>query len=93
MNFCVNFSIGCGTTHCYDLLPFINYRMGAMVFYSYIPFILLQLHDYSKTPSAELEVKFQLSKVTLEPMLRSMAYISDQLSTPANRVAVINLKV
>ncbi|GAY50863.1 hypothetical protein CUMW_129940, partial [Citrus unshiu] len=55
--------------------------------------INLKLHDYSKTPSAELEVKFQLSKVTLEPMLRSMAYISDQLSTPANRVAVINLKL
>jgi hypothetical protein len=25
--------------------------------------------------------------------LRSMAYISEQLSTPANKVAVINLKV
>ncbi|KAJ0083481.1 hypothetical protein Patl1_30202 [Pistacia atlantica] len=55
--------------------------------------INLKLQDYSKTPSAELEVKFQLSRVTLEPMLRSMAYISEQLSTPANRVAVINLKV
>lgn len=54
---------------------------------------LSQLQDYSKTPSAEFEVKFQLSRVTLEPMLRSMAYISEQLSTPANRVAVINLKV
>jgi hypothetical protein len=54
---------------------------------------LLQLQDYGKTPSTELEVKFQLSRVTLEPMLRSMAYISEQLSTPANRVAVINLKV
>lgn len=38
-------------------------------------------------------VKFSLSKITLEPMLRSMAYISEQLSTPANKVAVINLKV
>ncbi|KAJ8750266.1 hypothetical protein K2173_014181 [Erythroxylum novogranatense] len=55
--------------------------------------INLKLLDYSKTPSTELEVKFQLSKVTLEPMLRSMAYISEQLSTPANRVAVINLKL
>ncbi|KAJ0020923.1 hypothetical protein Pint_31621 [Pistacia integerrima] len=55
--------------------------------------INLKLQDYSKTPSAELEVKFQLSRVTLEPMLRSMAYISEQLSTPANRVAVINLKL
>ncbi|KAK1588113.1 hypothetical protein Q3G72_019946 [Acer saccharum] len=55
--------------------------------------INLKLQDYSKTPSAEFEVKFQLSRVTLEPMLRSMAYISEQLSTPANRVAVINLKL
>ncbi|XP_058000139.1 protein FAR1-RELATED SEQUENCE 3 isoform X2 [Hevea brasiliensis] len=55
--------------------------------------INLKLQDYSKTPSTELEVKFQLSRVTLEPMLRSMAYISEQLSTPANRVAVINLKL
>lgn len=54
---------------------------------------LFQLQDYSKAPTAESEVKFQLSRVTLEPMLRSMAYISEQLSTPANRVAVINLKV
>lgn len=55
--------------------------------------INLKLQDYGKTPSTELEVKFQLSRVTLEPMLRSMAYISEQLSTPANRVAVINLKL
>ncbi|GMI88925.1 FAR1-related sequence 3 [Hibiscus trionum] len=55
--------------------------------------INLKLQDYSKSPSAEMEVKFQLSRVTLEPMLRSMAYISEQLSTPANRVAVINLKL
>ncbi|XP_057953744.1 protein FAR1-RELATED SEQUENCE 3 isoform X2 [Malania oleifera] len=55
--------------------------------------INLKLQDYSKTPSVESEVKFQLSRVTLEPMLRSMAYISEQLSTPANRVAVINLKL
>lgn len=53
----------------------------------------LQLHDYSRIPSVESEVKFQLSRVSLEPMLRSMAYISEQLSTPANKVAVINLKV
>ncbi|KAJ4970078.1 hypothetical protein NE237_003177 [Protea cynaroides] len=55
--------------------------------------ISLKLQDYSKAPSGESEVKFQLSRVTLEPMLRSMAYISEQLSTPANRVAVINLKL
>ncbi|KAF5930174.1 hypothetical protein HYC85_031047 [Camellia sinensis] len=51
------------------------------------------LQDYSRATSGESEVKFQLSKVTLEPMLKSMSYISEQLSTPANRVAVINLKL
>ncbi|XP_055829622.1 protein FAR1-RELATED SEQUENCE 3 isoform X2 [Solanum dulcamara] len=51
------------------------------------------LQDYIRTPSRESEVKFQLSQVTLEPMLKSMAYISEQLSAPANRVAVINLKL
>lgn len=55
--------------------------------------LLLQLQDYSRNPSAESEVKFQLSRISLEPMLRSMAYISEQLSTPVNKVAVINLKV
>ncbi|VVB01614.1 unnamed protein product [Arabis nemorensis] len=55
--------------------------------------INLKLHDYRKFPSADMEVKFQLSSVTLEPMLRSMAYISEQLSAPANKVAVINLKL
>ncbi|XP_061344477.1 protein FAR1-RELATED SEQUENCE 3-like isoform X2 [Gastrolobium bilobum] len=55
--------------------------------------INLKLQDYSKTPSTESEVKFQLSRVSLEPMLKSMAYISEQLSTPANKVAVINLKL
>ncbi|CAO2840985.1 unnamed protein product [Amaranthus hypochondriacus] len=55
--------------------------------------INLKLQDYSKSPAVESEVKFQLSRVTLEPMIRSMANISEQLSTPANRVAVINLKL
>ncbi|KAK6646246.1 hypothetical protein PHAVU_L004237 [Phaseolus vulgaris] len=55
--------------------------------------INLKLQDYSRVPSTESEVKFHLSRVTLEPMLKSMAYISEQLSTPANKVAVINLKL
>ncbi|KAL3518763.1 hypothetical protein ACH5RR_021352, partial [Cinchona calisaya] len=55
--------------------------------------INLKLQDYSRTSTGEAEVKFHLSRVTLEPMLRSMAYISEQLSTPANKVAVINLKL
>ncbi|KAJ7976478.1 Far1-related sequence 3 [Quillaja saponaria] len=54
--------------------------------------ISLKLHDYSKSPSGESEVKFQLTKDTLEAMLRSMTYISEQLSSvvgtslgPANK--------
>ncbi|KAM6584452.1 hypothetical protein CsatB_011454 [Cannabis sativa] len=60
---------------------------------SKVAVINLKLQDYGKTPSGETEVQFRLTRVTLEPMLRSMAYISQQLSTPANRVAVINLKL
>ncbi|KAH7536809.1 hypothetical protein FEM48_Zijuj03G0025800 [Ziziphus jujuba var. spinosa] len=55
--------------------------------------INLKLQDYGKNPSGETEVQFRLTRITLEPMLRSMAYISQQLSAPANRVAVINLKL
>lgn len=52
-----------------------------------------QLQDYGKNPAGETEVQFRLTRVTLEPMLKSMSDISQQLSLPANRVAVINLKV
>ncbi|CAM8963905.1 hypothetical protein QQ045_005365 [Rhodiola kirilowii] len=55
--------------------------------------IKLKLLDYAKTPAAETEVQFRVSKVTLEPMLRSMSFISQQLSSPSNKVAVINLKL
>ncbi|KZV45555.1 hypothetical protein F511_35313 [Dorcoceras hygrometricum] len=58
-----------------------------------IAVINLKLQDYSTSPTGESVVKFSLSNITLEPMLRSMAYISEQLSTPANKVAVINLKL
>ncbi|KAG2687476.1 hypothetical protein I3760_09G052900 [Carya illinoinensis] len=39
------------------------------------------LQDYSKSHSGEIEVKFQLSRDTLEAMLKSMTYISEQLSS------------
>ncbi|KAK6928963.1 Zinc finger, SWIM-type [Dillenia turbinata] len=58
-----------------------------------IAVINLKLQDYGKSPTGETEVQFRLTRITLEPMLRSMAYISQQLSTPANKVAVINLKL
>lgn len=53
----------------------------------------LKLQDYGKISAGDTEVQFRVTKLTLEPMLKSMAYISQQLSTPANKVAVINLKL
>ncbi|TKY62806.1 FAR1-RELATED SEQUENCE 3 [Spatholobus suberectus] len=56
-----------------------------------VAIISLKLHDYSKSPSGETEVKFRLTRDTLEAMLRSMTYISEQLnavgtsSEPANK--------
>ncbi|KAL6988605.1 hypothetical protein U1Q18_014358 [Sarracenia purpurea var. burkii] len=43
--------------------------------------ISLKLQGYTRSPSGEMEVKFQLTRDTLEAMLRSMAYISEQLSS------------
>ncbi|KAG2687477.1 hypothetical protein I3843_09G053600 [Carya illinoinensis] len=43
--------------------------------------VSLKLQDYSKSHSGEIEVKFQLSRDTLEAMLKSMTYISEQLSS------------
>ncbi|GMI78993.1 hypothetical protein HRI_001568600 [Hibiscus trionum] len=45
-----------------------------------VAIIHLKLQDYTKSPSEEIEVKFQLTKDTLEAMLRSLTYISEQLS-------------
>ncbi|KAF3441472.1 hypothetical protein FNV43_RR15386 [Rhamnella rubrinervis] len=42
--------------------------------------ISLKMQDYTKSTSGEIEVKFQLTRDTLEAMLRSMTYISEQLS-------------
>ncbi|ESW33826.1 hypothetical protein PHAVU_001G101700 [Phaseolus vulgaris] len=46
-----------------------------------VAIISLKLHDYSKSPSGETEVKFHLTRDTLEAMLRSMTYIREQLNT------------
>ncbi|KAK7290713.1 hypothetical protein RIF29_05319 [Crotalaria pallida] len=56
-----------------------------------VAIVSLKLHDYRKSPIGETEVKFQLTKDTLEAMLRSMTYIGEQLiavgtsSGPANK--------
>ncbi|KAL2502084.1 uncharacterized protein Fot_35932 [Forsythia ovata] len=45
-----------------------------------VAIITLKLQDFTESPSTEIEVKFQLSRDTLDAMLRSMTYISEQLS-------------
>lgn len=42
--------------------------------------VTLKLQDYTKSPLGEIDVKFQLTRDTLEAMLRSMTYINEQLS-------------
>ncbi|KAH7513160.1 hypothetical protein FEM48_Zijuj12G0167100 [Ziziphus jujuba var. spinosa] len=46
--------------------------------------VSLKMQDYTKSTLGEIEVKFQLTKDTLEAMLRSMTYISEQLSGMAS---------
>ncbi|KAL9298236.1 hypothetical protein ACSQ67_024132 [Phaseolus vulgaris] len=60
---------------------------------SKIAVINMKLQDYGKSPLGETEVQFRVTRVTLEPMLRSMTYISQQLNAPVNRVAIINLRL
>ncbi|KAH1093055.1 hypothetical protein GYH30_039002 [Glycine max] len=55
--------------------------------------ISLKLQDYSRIPSTESEVRFNLSKVSLEPLFNHMVNISDQLSIPTRKFAVLNLKL
>ena len=52
----------------------------------------MQLQDYSKSPLGEMEVKFQLTRDTLEAMLRSMTYISEQLSSMVSLFCILELK-
>ncbi|KAG8649903.1 uncharacterized protein LOC110621210 isoform X2 [Manihot esculenta] len=52
-----------------------------------VAIISLKLQDFTRSPSGEKEVKFQLTRDTLEAMLRSMTYISEQLSSMVNASA------
>ncbi|GAA0185664.1 hypothetical protein LIER_32952 [Lithospermum erythrorhizon] len=54
--------------------------------------INLKLQDCSKL-SGEDNVEFRLTRVTLIPMLRSLAYINQQFTLPTNKVAVISLRL
>lgn len=47
------------------------------------------MQDYTKSTSGEIEVKFELTRDTLEAMLRSMTYISEQLSGMVSRVFLV----
>ncbi|XP_073157703.1 uncharacterized protein [Henckelia pumila] len=47
---------------------------------SRVAIITLKLQDCNKSPPTDTEVKFQLTKDTLEAVLRSLTYINEQLS-------------
>ncbi|KAI5317214.1 PREDICTED: FAR1-RELATED SEQUENCE 3 [Prunus dulcis] len=49
--------------------------------------INLKLQDYTKSPLDEIEVKFQLTRDTLEAMLRSLTYIKEQLSSMVGTIS------
>ncbi|KAI5427567.1 protein FAR1-RELATED SEQUENCE 3 isoform X1 [Lathyrus oleraceus] len=57
-----------------------------------VAIISLKLQDYSKSPLGEKELKFQLTKDTLEAMLRSMTYISERLSAVGTKSRPANKK-
>ncbi|XP_057467765.1 protein FAR1-RELATED SEQUENCE 3-like [Actinidia eriantha] len=87
-----------GTSNDTVILPYLRSMTWLMENKSLRPakrvaIINFKLRDYDNGTSGETEVKFQLSKVTLEPMLSSMASIGEQLATASNQVAVINLKL
>ncbi|GAV57489.1 hypothetical protein CFOL_v3_01026 [Cephalotus follicularis] len=52
-----------------------------------VAIITLKLQDYTQSPSGETGVKFQLTRDTLEAMLRSMTYITEELSSMAGNSA------
>ncbi|XP_048428686.1 protein FAR1-RELATED SEQUENCE 3 [Pyrus x bretschneideri] len=78
---------------CREAIKYAEEGAVAVETYNAAMSALQELQDYGKNPAGEKEVQFRLTRVTLEPMLRLMAYVSQQLSAPANRVAVINLKL
>ncbi|KZV33928.1 hypothetical protein F511_04153 [Dorcoceras hygrometricum] len=53
--------------------------------------ITIKLQDCNKYPPTETEVKFQLTKNTLEAVLRSMTYINEQLTRIDQRVSFLYL--
>ncbi|XP_022888006.1 uncharacterized protein LOC111403654 isoform X1 [Olea europaea var. sylvestris] len=57
-----------------------------------VAIITLKLQDFSKSPPTEIEVKFQLSRDTLDAMLRSMTYISEKLSSSVESASVPSQK-
>ncbi|KAJ6379789.1 hypothetical protein OIU76_016441 [Salix suchowensis] len=58
-----------------------------------VAIVTLKLQDYSKTSSGETEVKFQLSRDTVEAMLRSMTYINEQLSSRLTEFSMLSRAV
>lgn len=77
---CLLSSSGNSQSYC-KLIPFTQY------IFCWYSLFFVQLQD-TDTTSGESEVKFQVSRDTLGAMLRSMAYIREQLS---NAVRILNL--
>lgn len=76
----------------YNIFQVVKFK-GPLFFFFVILFSnCLQLQDFSKSPLGEVEVKFQLTRDTLEAMLRSMTYINEQLSSMVSIFFIIELK-
>ncbi|KAK9154455.1 hypothetical protein Sjap_001935 [Stephania japonica] len=72
--------------HCGLSEPSFLYLL-ILFYFSHFP-SPFKLQDNGKAPTGESEVKFQLSRVTLEPMMRSMAYVSEHLAPSTDKLQV-----
>lgn len=75
----------------YNIFQVVKFK-GPLFFFVILFSNCLQLQDFSKSPLGEVEVKFQLTRDTLEAMLRSMTYINEQLSSMVSIFFIIELK-
>lgn len=57
-----------------------------------VAIISLKLHDYSKSTAGETDVKFQLTRDTLEAMLKSMTFVGERLRAVETSSRLANKK-
>lgn len=82
-----NVIVGSSILHVFGLLFSVFLLFFIFIACSIFLLVLFQLQD-TETTSGESEVKFQVSRDTLGAMLRSMAYIREQLSLAVSVVAL-----